>query len=84
MTWKSKVFLTALVDSIIAVILLLIGRFMPAEKEFMVAMVAAIQPLALAVIGIIAGDEAGKKVRQIMPSIRFIDVYDDNDDDEVK
>ena len=78
MTWKSKVFLTAVIDTLVGLTMLLIGRFAPEEKEFLGQFFIILQPLAVVVIGIIAGDEAGKKVRQILPRIRF------DDDDKLR
>ena len=78
MTWKSKVFLTAVVDTLVGLTVLLIGRFAPAEKEFLGQFFIILQPLAVVVIGIIAGDEAGKKVRALLPFVRF------DDDDKLR
>jgi len=48
--FRNKAILTALVDSIVIVITLVVARFAPEEKEFIVSILAGLQPLALALI----------------------------------
>jgi hypothetical protein len=48
--FKSKAILTALVDAVAGVIILVINRFWPEWSEFTISLWGVMQPLALALI----------------------------------
>ena len=77
LTWKSKLVLTALFDTVTSVTLLLVGRWYPHEREFLNALILAFQPLVGLIVLVISGEAAGSSVRSFLPMLRRAPSEDD-------